>query len=165
MLETAHYRAHLFAGKLLMFAVNKTHFSPGTGQQTRGSLGTGSGLKRAPGLAGGLLLVAPGAWREGEVRLSLSPASVQEPPRQTGAMAPDRRGTWQFWLLRCQKLAKQSHRIVEYPKSEGTHKDHQAQVLAPRRTTQKTDPVSESAVQMLLELWQLGVTTTAPGSL
>lgn len=124
-----------------MFAVNKTHFSPGTGQQTRGSLGTGSGLKRAPGLAGGLLLVAPGAWREGEVRLSLSPASVQEPPRQTGAMAPDRRGTWQFWLLRCQKLAKQSHRIIEYPKSEGTHKDHQAQVLAPRRTTQKTDPV------------------------
>lgn len=84
-----------------MSAVNKTHFSPGTGQQTQGGLGTGSGLEVTPGLAGGLPLVAPGVWRESEVRLSLSPASVQEPPRRHGAMAPERRGTWQFWLLRC----------------------------------------------------------------
>ena len=37
----------------------------------------------------------------------------------------------------------------------GTHKDHQIQLLAPQRTVQKSDHVSESIVQMLLELWQV----------
>ena len=44
-----------------------------------------------------------------------------------------------------------------YSESEETHEDHQLQLLAPHRTTQKSNPVSESVVQMLLELWLLEV--------
>ena len=49
-----------------------------------------------------------------------------------------------------------NHRIIEYPKLEGTHKDHRVQLLAPHSTTQKSDHTTESVVQTLLELWQLG---------
>uniref|UniRef100_A0A8B9U121 Regulatory factor X associated protein n=1 Tax=Anas zonorhyncha TaxID=75864 RepID=A0A8B9U121_9AVES len=45
-------------------------------------------------------------------------------------------------------------RLVNYPKVEGTYKDNQVQHLSPQRTTQKSDHVSESLVQMLLELQQ-----------
>ena len=38
---------------------------------------------------------------------------------------------------------------------EGIHKGCQVQLLAPHRTTQKSDHKTESAVQMLLELWQV----------
>ena len=58
-----------------------------------------------------------------------------------------------------------SLRIIEYPKSEEAHKDHRVQLLAPQKTTQKSDPVSESVAQMLLELWQSGAVTTVLGSL
>jgi len=39
---------------------------------------------------------------------------------------------------------------------EGTHKDHQLQPLAPHRTTQYLNPVSECGVQTLCELQHLG---------
>ena len=45
------------------------------------------------------------------------------------------------------------HRIVEYPELEGAHKDHVLQLLAPHRTTRNSYHISESVVQMLLELW------------
>ena len=57
------------------------------------------------------------------------------------------------------------HRIADYLTLEWTHKDRSVQLLAPHRATQKSDPLSENAVQMLLELWQLGAMTTALGSL
>ena len=57
------------------------------------------------------------------------------------------------------------HRIVEYPKLEGTHKGHGVQPLAPHNTIQNSNPMYESTVQTLLELWQIGVLTTALGSL
>lgn len=41
------------------------------------------------------------------------------------------------------------HRIIEYLELEGTHKDHRAGVLAPHRTTQDSNPVSETDVQTL----------------
>jgi len=47
------------------------------------------------------------------------------------------------------------HRITEYQKLEETHKDHLVELLASHRVTQKSDYMSESAGQMLLELWQL----------
>lgn len=43
-------------------------------------------------------------------------------------------------------------RITEYPELEESHEDHQVHILAPRRTTQKSDHVSESVVQTLLKL-------------
>ena len=55
-------------------------------------------------------------------------------------------------------------RIIEYPKLEETHKDHGVQLLAPHRTTPKSD-ICQSVVQMLLELCQLGAMTTALGCL
>ena len=55
--------------------------------------------------------------------------------------------------------------IIEYPKLEGTHKAHRAQPLAPHRSTQKSDHMTESVVQMLLELQQLVAMTTALRSL
>ena len=44
-------------------------------------------------------------------------------------------------------------RIVEYFELEGTHKDHQVQLLALHRTTQKSNPMSESTVQILWQVW------------
>ena len=44
--------------------------------------------------------------------------------------------------------------IVEYPELKETYKDHQVQLLAPHRTTQKSKQRSESIVQMLLKLRQ-----------
>ena len=38
---------------------------------------------------------------------------------------------------------------MEYPELEGTHRDHGVKLLAPHRTTQNPNPVSESTVQML----------------
>ena len=40
--------------------------------------------------------------------------------------------------------------IIEYPKLEGTHKHHPVQLLAPCRTTQKSDHMSEITVQTFL---------------
>jgi len=40
--------------------------------------------------------------------------------------------------------------------------DHEVQLWAPQRTTQNSNPVLESIVQMLLELQQVGAMTTAP---
>lgn len=48
-------------------------------------------------------------------------------------------------------MRQDSHRIIDYPKLEGTHKDHRVQLLAPHRTTQKSNSMCESAVQILLE--------------
>lgn len=47
-----------------------------------------------------------------------------------------------------------NHRITEYPKLEVIHKDNEVQLLAVQRTTQKSKPVSESTVQVLLEVQQ-----------
>lgn len=62
-------------------------------------------------------------------------------------------------------LYTKNHRITEYSKSEGTHKDHWGQLLAPHRNTQFSNPMSESNVQMAIEFWQLRVMTTALGRL
>ena len=56
-------------------------------------------------------------------------------------------------------------RITDHPELERTHEDHQVQLLVPHSTNQNSEPVSESTVQMLLELWQLGAMSTALGSL
>ena len=52
-----------------------------------------------------------------------------------------------------------------YPNLEGTPKDHGVQLLAPHSTTQNSNYISESTVQMLFELQQISATTTALGSL
>lgn len=56
------------------------------------------------------------------------------------------------------------HRIIKYAELEETHKDHQIQVLAPQRTTQNSNRVSESIVQMLLDLWRFTAATAALGN-
>ena len=48
------------------------------------------------------------------------------------------------------------HRIIERPVLEGTHKDHQVWPLAPHRSTQNANFISECIVPMLLDLWHLG---------
>lgn len=50
-------------------------------------------------------------------------------------------------------------------KLEGTHKGHWVQLQAPHSTTQKSHQISESIVQMLLELWQLCAMTASLGTL
>lgn len=60
------------------------------------------------------------------------------------------------------ETAVQNHRITEYPELEEAHKD---QLLAPQKTTQQSDHMSQSAVQALFELWQLSAITTPLGSL
>ena len=55
-------------------------------------------------------------------------------------------------------------RIIKYPELEGTHKGHRVQILAPYRTTQKVDHMSESIIQALLELWQAWCYGTSLGS-
>jgi len=40
------------------------------------------------------------------------------------------------------------HGTTEYPKLEGTHKDHGVRALAPHSTTQKSDHVLDSIIQM-----------------
>lgn len=44
--------------------------------------------------------------------------------------------------------------VIEYPELEGTYKDPPVQTLAPLRTTQKSDLMSESVFVQTLELWQ-----------
>jgi len=70
-----------------------------------------------------------------------------------------------FTLLWYLLLRGRSHTITEYPKLDGTHKDHRVQLLPPHRTTQKSNSMSESTVQTLLELQQLTAVTTALGRL
>jgi len=43
-----------------------------------------------------------------------------------------------------------NHRIIEYPKLEGTHKDYCVQLLAPHRITPKPDPMAVTIVQKFL---------------
>ena len=50
------------------------------------------------------------------------------------------------------------------PSEKRPPKDHQVQVIALHRTTQNSDHISESIVQMLLELQRPGAVTTALGS-
>lgn len=56
------------------------------------------------------------------------------------------------------------HSIIKYPELEETHKDHQIQDLAPQRTTQNSNHMSESTVQMLLDFWQFSTVTAALGN-
>lgn len=58
-----------------------------------------------------------------------------------------------------------SHRNIEYPKFEGTLKNHWAQLLVPKRTTQNSNPMSESVVQMLFVIQQPWAVSTALGSM
>ena len=53
--------------------------------------------------------------------------------------------------------------ITGHPKLGGTHEDHGVQVLAPLWTAYKSDRLSESIVQMLLELCKLIAVTAALG--
>jgi len=55
-------------------------------------------------------------------------------------------------------------RIIEYPELEGTL-NHQVQIVAWHRTTQKSDHMAEIVVQTLLELQQLGAMTATLRSL
>lgn len=50
-------------------------------------------------------------------------------------------------------------KIMQYSELEGIHKDHPVQLPAPHSTTQVSNPMSESTVQMLLELRQIGPMT------
>jgi len=43
------------------------------------------------------------------------------------------------------------HRITEYPKLEGVHKDYQVHLLSPQRTTQNSNSMSEIILQVQLE--------------
>lgn len=52
---------------------------------------------------------------------------------------------------------------MEYPKLEKTHKDHWVHLLAPHRTSQNTNPMSESIVQAFPELWQAQCHDRFPG--
>lgn len=45
-----------------------------------------------------------------------------------------------------------THKFIEYPVLESTHKD-QVHLLAPHRNTPKSDPLSESIVQMLFDCY------------
>jgi len=49
--------------------------------------------------------------------------------------------------------------MLEYPELEGTHRNHQAQLLAPRSTTENLSPSD----WMLLKLQQFGAMPTALG--
>ena len=49
------------------------------------------------------------------------------------------------------RLTCVDHRIIENPELLGAHKDHRVQLLAPHRTTQSPNLLSESNVQTLLE--------------
>lgn len=46
----------------------------------------------------------------------------------------------------------QHHSSTKYPEMEGTHGDHQVQILSPHRTAQRSSSVSQSVVQTLLVL-------------
>lgn len=48
------------------------------------------------------------------------------------------------------------HTIIQYSELEETHKDHRGQLHAPHSTIQKSDPMSEIAVQTLLEFQHWG---------
>ena len=48
------------------------------------------------------------------------------------------------------------HKIIEYAELEGTHKDHQVQLLVSFRTLQESHHVPKSIVETLLELCQAG---------
>lgn len=66
--------------------------------------------------------------------------------------------------LSCPKGCAQNHRVVEQAELEGTHQDHEVQLLALHRTPQESHHAPESIVQTLLELkqaWCL-VTTSMP---
>lgn len=54
-------------------------------------------------------------------------------------------------------LHSHSYTITEYSRMEGTilYEDHGIQLLAPHRTNQNSNSVSESGLQMLHEPWQV----------
>jgi len=54
-----------------------------------------------------------------------------------------------------------NYRIIEYPELEDDYKDHEGQ----HSTTQKSDHMSESIIQTLLDRCQLRAMPTALGSL
>lgn len=53
-------------------------------------------------------------------------------------------------------LESQNHRITEYLELKGNHRYHQIQLLAPRRTTQESKPMSVNIIQTFLKLQQPG---------
>lgn len=57
------------------------------------------------------------------------------------------------------------HRIIGYPKLEGNCKHHRVETMAPYRTTQNSNSMSENTVQIYPELQQLRVVITALRSL
>lgn len=63
-------------------------------------------------------------------------------------------------------LIKLNHKILEYPELEGTHQDHQIQLLALHKTIPKNHTLClpERVVQMLLQL-DSGAVTPSLGSL
>lgn len=65
---------------------------------------------------------------------------------------------------KAQYMGNTTHSIIKYPELEDTNKGHQIQDLAPQRTTQNSNHMSESTVQMLLDFWQLCTVTTALGN-
>ena len=70
-----------------------------------------------------------------------------------------------LWVKPCQTCtAVELQWTTEHPRLEGIHKDH-VQLQSPHRTTRQSNPVPETALQMFLELQQLGAMTSALGSL
>lgn len=59
--------------------------------------------------------------------------------------------------------AQQIHRIIDYPKLEGAHKDHQVQLLALHSTIPRSHHIPERIVQMLLEFCQAWCCDPFPG--
>jgi len=60
-------------------------------------------------------------------------------------------------ILEYRHLYNHITRSREYLELGGANKDYQVQPLAPQRTTQNSNPLSESCVQLLLELQHLGL--------
>ena len=54
------------------------------------------------------------------------------------------------------------HRVIEYPELEGTHRDRGVQLVVSLRTSQHSNRVSESVVQVLLELGVISKVVDAP---
>jgi len=62
--------------------------------------------------------------------------------------------SWLFWTGLGLTTLAQGKVSFCHPDLEGTCKDHWVQLLALHRTSQQSDHMSESIIQMLLELWQ-----------
>lgn len=84
--------------------------------------------------------------------LGKSGPQEEKNPRRKGSSLPRTSSLQREKLCRSPWLpSSQNQKPTEYPTSEAPHKDHQVPLLAPQRTTQNSDHISEGIGQMLLE--------------